>query len=60
MARLTFIKCLLYTEFMNYLFESHKNPMELDMITLLVVVFPLHSEKNKKPESKLICPGSQK
>lgn len=48
MARVTFIKCLLYTEFMNYLFESHKNPMELDMITLLVVVFPLHSEKNKK------------
>lgn len=35
MVRATFIKCLLSTKFMNYLLESHNDPMELDVITLL-------------------------
>lgn len=44
----TFIKCLLHTKLMNYLFESHNNPMALDIITLLL--FPFYRGKNKNPE----------
>lgn len=35
MVRATFIKYLLSTKFMNYLLESHNDPVELDIITLL-------------------------
>lgn len=58
MVRATFIKCLQYTKFMHYLFESHNNPMLSDMITL--PLFPFYRGKNKNPESKLMCPGPHK
>lgn len=35
MVRATFIKCLPSTKFINYLLESHNDPVQLGIITLL-------------------------
>ena len=58
MVRATFIKCSQHTKFMNYLSESHNDPMELNIIPLLL--FPFYRGKKKNPESTLTCPGSHK
>ena len=58
MVRATFIKCLQHTKFMNYLSETHNDPMELIIIPLLL--FPFYRGKKKNPENILIGSGSHK
>ena len=58
MVRATFIKCLQHTKFMNYLSETHNDPMELIINPLLL--FPFYRGKKKNPESILIGSGSHK
>lgn len=46
---------------MDYLSEPHNDPMELDIITsLLLLLFTFYRAKSKDPENKFICPWSHK